>query len=223
MSWPARTDRLSAGIVRPHRRRGCAVPCRQPPARLAARVRSHLRAVNPLYWSAVCLSLRSVRLRLPRSTEAARLPDIANSSVSGLPLAAVGRGRRSSVKPCSRPLGPFTYHSVSAPRLYSTRFAAPPGLVRGAFRSLSPYPYARRSMPHSSAPFRKLTPPAVKSAVTPRPALVMRRPPGPATKWYADKSFPITDETCACAAGESVLTAAPWSTPVARIEWIGVP
>ena len=179
------------------------------------------RAVNPLYRSAVDLSFRSVRLRLPGSTEAARLPDIANASVSGLPLAAVGR--RSSVKPCSRPLGPFTYHSVSAPRLYSTRFAAPPGLVRGAFRSLSPYPYARRSMPHSSAPFRKLTPAGVKSAVTPRPAFVMRRPSGPATKWYADKSFPITDETCACATGESVLTAARWSTPVARIEWIGVP
>ena len=222
MSWPAHTDRLSADIVRPHRRRGCAVPCRQPPARLAARVRSHpgqsIRCTGARYVCP-CEASGSACLDRPK-------PPGCPTSRTRASAACRWRqwpGRRSSVKPCSRPLGPFTYHSVSAPRLYSTRFAAPPGLVRGAFRSLSPYPYARRSMPHSSAPFRKLTPPAVKSAVTPRPALVMRRPPGPATKWYADKSLPITDETCACAAGESVLTAAPWSTPVARIEWIGVP
>ena len=154
------------------------------------------------------------------STEAVRLPDIANASVSGLPLAAVGPAleREALLQALGSVHIPFRERTAPEP---TTRFAAPPGLVRGAFRSLSPCPYARRSMPHLSEPFRKLTPPGVKSAVTPRPAFVMLRPSGPATTWYADKSSPITDEICACAAGDSALTAARWPTPVARIGWIG--
>ena len=31
-------------------------------------------------------------------------------------------GRADNVKPCSNPRASFTYHSVSAPRRYSTRF-----------------------------------------------------------------------------------------------------
>ena len=67
-----------------------------------------------------------VRVEQSESNAAVKFPESARATVSGRPLAFPGGF--ATANPCSSPKGPLMYHSVSAPREYSTRFL----LARGA-------------------------------------------------------------------------------------------
>ena len=113
-------DRSSADISRGHHRRARAASCFGARAGLGAR--AHLNPRPRGRGSAAIPIGRRARSRgrsYPAFSEGRSFPDRARETVSGCVRRLTGG--LVSVKPCSRPSGPFTYHSLSAPRRYSTR------------------------------------------------------------------------------------------------------
>ena len=76
------------------------------------------------------------RFARPRGTN----PSV-SSAITKASFPLSGPGRRASVKPCSNPWAPLTYHSVSSPRRYSKRPPFPESVAGVASLSRSPYPY----------------------------------------------------------------------------------
>ena len=89
------------------------------------------RALRAVYAISPC-DPASVRLALSAPRTAFISPDIVRAMVNGCVLGP--SGRLLSVNPCSKPAGPFTYHSVREPRRYSTRFCCAIGTVDGTRR-----------------------------------------------------------------------------------------
>src|SRR5438445_11217219 len=100
---------------------------------------------------------------LPASTADVKSPDSVSARVNVLlPPRA---GALATVNPCSSPDGPFTYHSTSAPRRYSTLLPLACGCAVPTARSFSPLPYASSLNDQlAAAPLFTLTPWRVNSA-----------------------------------------------------------
>jgi hypothetical protein len=107
----------------------------------------------------------------PSFNTARRPPPRASSITTSAPSAARHGGATDSVKPCSSPSGPLTYHSTIPSRRYSTRGPRTSGIARATSRSSPAHPQRNGVIESSQPPFSPLgascTPTSVNAAVNP--------------------------------------------------------